>query len=174
MGALAFLFGPIGRTLLIAFALAVALGGAWWRGHSGGLSTGRAEVQSRWDAEKLKQQDAALKAEAANRAKEQGMAASVAAVADHYSKESARAKTENADLRRKLADGSVRLTVPGACPGGGGAPAPSGSAGGGDGRTDAELPAAIAATLSAIGAEADEVARQLGACQAILRSERNQ
>lgn len=172
MSALAFLAGPLGRWLVVALVMAAAIGGAWWRGHASGLESGRAAVQARWDAEMLKQQDAALQAQAAAREQEHSMAASLAAVADHYAKENARAKIETADLRRRLADGSLRLTVPAACPGGGPAAAPAGGAGGGDGRTAGELPGALAEALSAIGADADQVALQLEACQAILRAER--
>lgn len=173
MGALAFLAGPLGRWLLVGLALVAAISGAWWRGHASGLDAGRAEIRAAWDREKLRQQDVALQAQAAAREQEHSMAASVAAVADHYVKENARAKSESVDLRRRLADGSLRLTVPGTvCPGGGPAAPPAGSAGGGDGGAAGELPPALAAALSDIGAEADQVARQLGACQAVLRAER--
>lgn len=166
------LAGPIGRWALAALVLAFAVGAAWLRGHSTGLERGRAEVQARWNAERLRAQDVALRAQEAARAHEQGMAASVAAVADHYAKESNRAKTETADLRRRFADGSVRLTVPAACPGGGGAAAPAGGAGGGDGSARAELPRAVAEAVLTIGDDADAVTRQLEACQAVLRAER--
>jgi hypothetical protein len=176
-GLLTALIPPQFRILAGGIALAVAavaLALFLNRIHHAGVERGRAEIQAKWDADRARQLEAAVKAEAENRAKEEGMAASVAAVATHYSKENVRAKAESADLRRRLADGSVRLTVPGACSGGDSTAAPAGPAGGSDGRTAGELPASLAATLSAIGAEADEVARQLGACQAILRSERNQ
>jgi prophage endopeptidase len=172
MGALAFLAGPAGRWLVVALVMAAAIGGAWWRGHASGLESGRAAVQARWDADKLRQQDVALQAQAAAREQEHSMAASVAAVADHYVKENARAKIETADLRRRLADGSLRLTVPGACPGGDPAAAPAGGSGGGDGRASADLPRPIAAALLDLGDEADAVVRQLTACQAVVRAER--
>lgn len=173
IGLLGVFTGPLGRWLVAALVVAAAIGGAWWKGHASGLATGRAEVQARWDRERLAAQDAALRAQEAAREQEHSMAASVAAVADHYVKENARAKSESVDLRRRLADGSLRLTVPGTvCPGGGPAAPPAGSAGGGDGGAAGELPPALAAALSDIGAEADQVARQLGACQAVLRAER--
>lgn len=112
MSALAFLAGPLGRWLVVGLALVAAIGGAWWRGHSSGLDAGRAEIRAAWDREKLRAQDVALRAEAAAREQEHSMAASVAAVADHYVKENARATAQTADLRRRLADGSLRLNVP--------------------------------------------------------------
>lgn len=154
-------------------AVAIAAGLFIRHVHQACIETGRAEVQARWDREKLRAQDVALQAQAAAREQEQSMAASVAAVATHYSQESARAQADAADLRRRLADGSVRLSLPaGTCAGGGAAAAPAGPAPGGADGAPADLPRATAADLLALADEADAVTRQLGACQAILQAER--
>jgi len=164
------------RLLVAALAvagLAIAAGLALRHAHQAGLKSGRAEVQARWDRDRLAAQDAALQAQADARAQEQSMAASVAAVATHYSQESARAQADAADLRRRLADGSVRLSLPaGTCAGGGGAAAPAGPAPGGDGGPPADLPRATAADLLDLADDADQVTRQLQACQSILKAER--
>ena len=82
-----------------AVALAVFLAGTHWKAyHAGGKS-----VQAEWDAQTLALTQAALAAEAANRAKEQVLQTKVQKVSAEYAKQ----KQVNADLAKSL-DDSVR------------------------------------------------------------------
>lgn len=72
-------------------------------------------------------------------------------------------------LRTQLRAGTARLSVPvvGSCR----LPATGTGAGGSDGAARAELSAQAADDLVALAADADAVARQLGACQAVVVSD---
>lgn len=90
------LFSP---RVWIAIALAIALAASHWKAYtSGGKS-----VQAEWDAQTLALTQAALAAEAANRAKEQVLQTKVQKVSAEYAKQ----KQVNADLAKSL-DDSVR------------------------------------------------------------------
>lgn len=71
-------------------------------------------------------------------------------------------------------DGSLVLRIPAsACrPGGGEAAPPGAAAPGGDGAATADLPGSVTADLLALAGEADQVVRQLTACQAIVIADR--
>ena len=76
------LFSP---RVWVAIALAIALAASHWKAyHMGGKS-----VQSDWDAQTLALTQAALEAEAANRAKEQALQTKVRSVSNAYAKEKA-------------------------------------------------------------------------------------
>lgn len=82
-----------------------------------------------------------------------------------------------ADRRRDVAaarDGALRLRIPAAaCDAGGSAPAAAGPAApGGDGAEGIELPGATAADLLDLAHDADQVADQLRACQAVVLNDR--
>lgn len=72
-------------------------------------------------------------------------------------------------------DGALRLRVPGlSCPGAAAAeaPAPQGTPGGGDDPAPVELPRAVTEDLLQLVNDADAVADQLRACQAVIRADR--
>ena len=176
MNLVALLFGQAGRLLVgLLSVLALVAGVGIYMAHrdAANYARGHADAVAEWTADTARRQAEALHLQADYRLRERGMAASVTAVADHYAKENADAKAKLAAVNADLADGRLRLTIPGAaCPGGGGAAAAAGPAGGGDGAARSELPGQVAADLAALADDADEVTRQLGACQAILEAER--
>lgn len=102
------------------------------------------------------------------RALEQAHAAEMAAIGEDYERQR---QAREARYRREL--GAIKLRVPGACPA-------SGSARGqavttssvGDGATSVELPDAVTRDLLVLADDADNVADQLRACQAIVRADR--
>lgn len=173
---LSFLTGGAGQFiggLLLAAALVAGVGIYLVHRDAANYGRGHADAVAEWTADTARRQAQGLRLQADYRLREQGMAASVTAVADHYRKEIADEKSRTAGVNADLAAGRLRLTIPGAaCPGGGGAAAAAGPAGGGDGAARSELPGQVAADLAALADDADEVTRQLGACQAILEAER--
>ena len=152
----------------------LVLGWQAWLAHRDAAAYGRghADAVAEWTADTNRRQALALAVAADYRRREQGLAAAVAAVADHYQRVNRHAERENARLRTDLRDGRVRLyaeTV-GAC--GGGSAEVAGGAGGDHGTARAELSPAFAAALFDLAAEADAVVEQLTGCQAILQAER--
>lgn len=173
---LEFALGPFGKGLAILVALAALVWGV--RGYLSHVErtaykAGQAEVQGRWDSEKEVQQRVALARNAEFQARHEAIVGAMGTAVDQLTKENTDAKVESARLRADLAAGKLRWSVPVAsCPGGGGTAQAASGAGGGDAGPRAELPPEVAADLLAIGDDADDAVRQLTACQAILRAER--
>lgn len=112
----------------------------------------------------------------AARKREREHAAQLNDISGQYQQEVGNANRKVADLTRRVRAGDLRLRDPGAvCAaqgGGGRVPEASGSAGGRDGGTGTELSAATAEFLISEANRADDVARQLAACQAVVRADR--
>lgn len=176
MSAIAFLAGPAGRLLggLLLIG-SLVLGVDLWLSHrdAAAYKRGHADAVAEWTADTARRQQIALAKQKDFQDRNAALAASMGVLAGQLTKENADARSKLAAVNADIAAGRMRLTVPGAiCPGGGGASAAAGGTGVGDGGASAVLPPAIGADLAALADEADEVARQLGACQQILRAER--
>lgn len=167
---------------LIVGAL-IALAGAYGWGRYDG---GEVEAAS-WRKRELQQQSdfnaKVQKLQEEYRARERAGAERLAAVSADYQKELVNAKTAKDRAVADLRAGRLVLRDPGAagCATGGGAAAPAGAgAGGRDGAPPGELPRAAEGVLSerasefliGLASEADEVARQLAACQGVVRADR--
>lgn len=124
------------------------------------------------------EQIATLQQEA--RDQEQAHGQAMADIAAQHQKDLKDARTEKdrviADLRAR----NLRLRVPvvattsGACSGGGAGSEAGPGAGQRDGETTAELSGAAAEFFVGLASEADDVARQLSACQAVVIADRQQ
>lgn len=90
-----------------------------------------------------------------------------AAVGTQLATEKAAHEATRRNDRSRALSGDIRLRVPVSCPA-----SPSSPASGSDGSKDSELPREIVADLLDLANDADEVVRQLTACQQVLRSER--
>lgn len=116
-----------------------------------------------------------LELEEKYRQQEQDAADAIAIISSQYQRELQHVQAEKARILAGLRDGSIRLRIPDAAAEStaGSAPAQTGtSACGCDGSARAELPLAAGEFLVGLASEADEVARQLGKCQAIIKSDR--
>lgn len=167
------------RLILAVAALAGALVGGWSLDRAA-YKRGVAAVEARYaarDAEAARQAAQRVdELQAQARAAEQAAAARLAAVSTDYQRRLASAATENDRMRRALAAGDVRLRFPRTEPaadGPRGAAAETGAAAAGcHGPEAGQLPRAVALDLWQLAADADAVAEQLAACQAVLRGDR--
>ncbi|GHD59871.1 lysis system i-spanin subunit Rz [Jeongeupia chitinilytica] len=159
---------PIGKWLLYALLLAGTIGLIWLDGYRSSDAEWRLADQQR------KARDASAVAARINtvRRDERAAAASQAVIATTYQE---RLQNEIADRDRAIADlraGTRRLFVPvraGSCE-----PVPTTVAAGrgGDGEARAELSVAAGEFLERLGSDADQLARQLAACQSIVVNDR--
>lgn len=109
------------------------------------------------------------------RQQEQDAATAIAVISSQYEKELHRVKTDKDRTIAGLRDGSVRLRIPVASAfntSGGEAGATASGSGARDGGARAELSGAAAEFLVGLASEADEVVKQLGACQAVVNADR--
>lgn len=158
---------------LIALAAVLFLIAAFFAGQHQGKKIERAE----WQAKEIKAaQDAAdrlAEVQDETRQAEQAHQAAMVAASSTYLKELAHVRTEKDRVIANLRAGAIRLRDPGpysfgrdsmptTCPG----------AGRCDGGTGADLSDAAAEFLVHLASEADEVTRQLAACQRILTEDR--
>lgn len=173
---LSFLTGGAGQFLgglLMAAALVAGVGIYLAHRDASNYARGHGDAVAEWTADTARRQAQGIRLQADYRLREQGVAASVTAVADHYRKEIADEKSRTAAANADLSAGRLRLTIPGAvCPAGDRAAQAAYPAGGRDGAARGELPIQVAADLAALADDADAVAHQLEACQAILTAER--
>ncbi|MBP8813411.1 MAG: lysis protein [Laribacter sp.] len=128
---------------------------------------GADSVQVRWNAAAAdaERRQAVTLLEARERERSQALAMSE--LEKSYLESQRHAEKQNADLRRQLRAGTVRLSVPvnpGACR----VSADDSATGGGDAAARAELSSAAADDLVAIADDADDAVRQLTACQAVV------
>jgi len=160
-----------------AIAVLLAIGGAGWKGYQMGGNSVRVE----WQAQALTESNAnAAKYKELSdkyRAAEQAGAARIAAVSKTYQSKLQGANNAKLAAESALRDGTLRLrlTEP-ARREAGGSDTDQASPGsrGRDGSTAGELLGpADSAFLVALASEADTVALQLTACQAVIRSGRN-
>lgn len=168
------------RLILAVAALAGALLGGWSLDRAG-YRRGVLAAELRYAA---RDADAAREAavrihtlQSQARAAEQAAAQRLAAVSTDYQRRLANAATENERMRRALAAGDLRLRFPRAEPGPAdgarGGTAETGTAAAGcNGPEAGELPRAVALDLWQLAADADAVAEQLAACQAVIRADR--
>lgn len=141
-----------------------------------------ARGESEAEAKYVKRDNDALRAanveiaklRAAARKTEENQAKEIAAASKNLQTENDNAQRTIADLRRRIAAGG-RLRDPGAtgpaCSGGGVPTTPAG-AGGRDDRPGADLSGEASIFLLDLAGEADAIARQLKACQAVVRADR--
>ena len=169
---------------LIYLAAVAAIGGAlWWLHHhiyTQGREDERAELTAKYD-KRDKDAEAAAQSrirelETQRIAVERKHADDLALVATKLSQEQQNAQRNETVLRARLATRDLILRDPGArgpdagC--GSGVPQVTTAASGGDGQKGAELSRAASEFLLTLTGEADTVARQLAACQDVIRSDR--
>lgn len=109
------------------------------------------------------------------RAQEQKHAQDMAAASAKYQEDLMHEKDTKDRVIADLRSGALRLRVPVTCPdgaGGSGTAAPGPSTIGRDGETRAELSISASEFLVGLANEADQVVRQLTACQAVVFSDR--
>lgn len=169
------------RLILAAAALAGVLVYGW-SVERAAYKRGAAAVEARYaarDAEAARQAAQRVdQLQAQARAAEQAAAVRLAAVSTDYQRRLANAATENDRMRRALAAGDVRLRFPRAEPAAaadhsrGAAATPSAAACGRDGAEAGDLPRETALDLWQLATDADAVAEQLAACQAVVRGDR--
>lgn len=135
------------------------------------IHVGEARTQVTFDAYRAKVIAATQKAKDAAIRAERAQAGAIAAVADHLTQENAHALARRDATIADLRSGALRVRV-GAihCPR---VPEAATSAGVGDAASAGELSDATARSVLDLGAEADQTAQRLTACQAILKAERN-
>lgn len=149
-----------------AAGVAVVVGAWWWH-----TSRVDAAVEAALTAERNRLTAELLVAERRIHELEREHAEKLALIGQVYQKEFQHAE----ELRRtdvaRARDGALRLRVPGTL-----CPSPAGEAGpaaaGGDGPAQGELPGPIAADLLELAHDADQVARQLTAAQAVIEAQR--
>lgn len=144
--------------------------GAWQR------EDGKTAERGAWQAKENKELAAAgveidrLNREA--RANEAEHAEQIAAIgAAHEADREADEKRRRKDVA-DAHSGALRLRVPGGCesPGSGAAPETATAAGRGNDAAGSELPREVTANLFELVDDADSITRQLGSCQAVVRS----
>lgn len=160
--------------LIVLVLIALLLAGTYAKGRSVGSATERAVWNERELAINI---ETAAKLKAANDrliATERAHADALANVSAEY--QSKLKETENAKngVIAGLRAGTRKLYIGAKCPAPGGDAVPGVAAGtaGRDAEPRAELSGAAAEWLVALASEADAVARQLAACQDVVRSDR--
>ena len=173
------LSGPL-LYLIAGIAFLAALAGLYGlidhRGYTRGAAEVTAAVEAR-DNKALAEANKRIQAlQEAARAQEQAKAAQVVAISTHYQKEISDAKVRNALLDADVRAGRLRLRDPGAASTAvcdrGQTSETAASPGRSDGPTGGQLSAASSGFLLALTGEADDVTRQLGACQSLIRADR--
>jgi hypothetical protein len=109
------------------------------------------------------------------RQQEHDHATALASISSQYQKDLTHVKADKDRVIAGLRAGAVRLFVPAATalsPDGGAASAVTPASSGRDGAARCELSVAASEFLVGLAAEADEVAKQLGACQAVINADR--
>lgn len=159
----------LGGLLAAIAALGLLLGGSYFAGRADAQQSCQLERQQReWQLS-----DERSQAAAAARATERTMADALATADANYQENLAREK-ETRD--RRIADlltDRRRLSIP-VRPGSCRVSDPAASAGLGDGEARAELSPEAAAFLEGLALDADDIARQLGAAQAVIRIDRGE
>lgn len=160
----------------------VAVIASFFAGQHNGARVERAGWLQRENAELVAANAKILQLEEKARAEEAAHAVALNKISADYQGALNDARAETKRLADAARTGGFRLRVHAACPGTapGAAGAASAAPGGRDGPPAGELPGEAAATLSGADAaflidlagEADEVVRQLGACQAVVRADR--
>jgi prophage endopeptidase len=153
------------------YALVVLLGSVWYYGHVR-YESGQLSVQVRWDAERAQLHAIAERARAEAKAAKQARVKRGRAIIKKLRGDDAHGHAIRDSAVAGLRDGTFRLRERFSCPPN---PAPArGAAARGNEGTARGLSAADAEFLVRFASDADDVARQLAACQAILSADRAQ
>jgi len=146
--------------------------GAWQ--NKAGHTVERAAWQERENTELVTANAKILELEEAKRAEEQNLAQAIADISTKYEGEKSDAAKQKARDIAAARAGVLRLRINATCEGAPGSD--SGQAPAAPGERDAaagtELPAEITGRLYALADDADEVVRQLTACQEVVRADR--
>jgi hypothetical protein len=160
---------------IVGFLVAlIAVGAA---GYARGTHDGQLSEHDQWVSREAKiNSDVAKKIvdeTHAIRLKERGKAEEQSAISMQLQVKLQEAENEKNLLRSAVRDGTRRLSIAARCPpGGSGAGAPAAAPGGRDGEARAELPVEASDFLVGLAIEADNVAKQLAACQAVILNDR--
>jgi hypothetical protein len=165
------------RIYIIIGTVALLVATAWVidrHGYQRGQAEERAQWQARESAELADANQLIDKLQRDARAKERAHAAALSVISSRYQEELADANRKHKDVIADIRAGRVRLRDPSAgetsCAGGTAAAPPA--AGWRDGPPGGELSRSAAEFLFGLAAEADAVAHQLAACQAVVRRDR--
>ena len=163
--------------LLVAW-LASTAGVGYWQRHDGAAQV-MVACQRTQAAESARATVAIQAAQAAARASEQKYAAGLATISTTYQEALTHAQTQHTADLAAIRSGALRLRVqyPAAAsvlPGDGSASTTAATAGGRDGSQGSDLPGAVAVDLLTLADDADNIARQLAACQAVIVQDREQ
>ncbi len=130
-------------------------------------------VLERDDQWRSKEQEAIEKAKAEAKATEEAHAKALGVIQTKYQKEIADAKSQRDRDVANARSGSLSLRVPARCPSAADVSGAASPAPGGDGSATVELPRETTASLFSIANDANAVADQLRACQAVIQSDRS-
>jgi hypothetical protein len=165
------------RIYVIIGTLGLLVATAWVidrYGYQRGQIEERAQWQARESAELADANRLIDQLQRDARAKERAHADALSVISSSYQKELTDAKRKHNAVMDDIRAGRVRLRDPAAgetsCAGGTAAAPPA--AGGRDGPPGSELSRSAAEFLFGLAAEADAVAHQLAACQAVVRRDR--
>lgn len=139
-----------------------------------GVTTTDTAWQSRWDQQAAELANARTEAERLARQAERDSAQAMAAIDNAYQQGQADAKAESDRVIADLRAGNVRLRKRFTCPAASDLPAAGTSTGSSDAAQTGGLQRDDAEFLVREAERADEVVRQLQACQAIVRKDRQQ
>lgn len=154
--------------------LASLAGVGWWQNDAGHVAE-RTAWQTRENTELRTANDKIRSMQDSARRNEQMHAAALADVSTNFQKELSNANKQRAADIAAVRAGTLRLRVqyPASIYAIGDRPAETGpGAGGCDGPKGAELPESIVADLLGLAADADDVTRQLTACQRVIIEDR--
>jgi Fe-S cluster biogenesis protein NfuA len=164
--------------LLLGVALAWIASLVWvgsWQNEAGHTAE-RVSWQTKENAELVAANTKIQRLNAEARATEQAHQTNLADIGAQHEKDKADAEARRIRDVDDARSGALKLRVAGACKGAGSsgttqAPAAAGQR---DEATTAELPGEVAANLFALADDADEQARQLTACQAVIVEDRRE
>lgn len=155
-------------------ALAGACAGGYFFGHSTGTTAERETWEKRENTELQAANAKVHGLEEAARASERAHAVQIASIGTQHAKEMEDARKQKDRDMANARSGALSLRISAPCKASsGGIRAPAAPASGvGDGAETIELPREITANLFALADDADEVVRQLTACQAVILDDR--
>lgn len=158
---------------LLLWALTLAGVGFWQYGNGVQIERGKWAIQTAKNNAEYSAQVYAMEEKA--RADENLRKLELANIAEAREKERVNYEAQKSADTANALRGTLRLRIPTAecAPRGGQLPETGTAAGVGHDSQGSELPRQITADLYALANEADDIARQLGACQKVLIGERN-
>jgi prophage endopeptidase len=160
---------------LIVVWLASCAGVGYWQ-HQDGVTVTTEKYERRDNLALSKANNRITELEQQYRAEEQAHAVRMSSIADTYEKELKNANDKTTALIAAARTGTFRLRDPQAArlPTLGSHPAQTAAGPGrSDGQAGAELSGTTVEFLISLTGEADDITRQLGACQAVVRSDRD-